>query len=229
MSALTTLKAAAVDIDGVLAADTFSPVIRQLVEAYGGTYDRDIERNVFSQNRQAAARYLLDRLGLSVPEDAFIAEYFERRAAWIAANGGGLNPGVGPFLDVLAQGDLRLVCYGGLAAPHFERELGAWAARFETYVCTNEFRPGVVEITRDVLRLPPREVLFFDDVARVAEAARALGCAFVGVPSPFPWGFQRTDMEAAGVDYRLHSLSEWTVALQTEVDRRAAGGFWGAS
>ncbi len=226
MSGLTTLRAAAVDIDGVLVADTFSPVIKFMVESYGGTYDRDIERHVFSQNRQQAARYLLDRLGLTIAEDAFIAEYFQHRKTWISEHGGGLNPGAEAFINVLSAAGLRLVCYGGLPASHFEQALGPLSARFETYVCTNDFRPGVAEITRTVLAAEPRRVLFFDDVSRVAEAARDVGCAFIGVPSPLPWSFQRSDMDAVGVRYRLSSLSDLTPALLAEVDARAAGGFW---
>jgi len=62
------LKAAAVDLDGVLVADTFSPVIKLMVESRGGTYDREIESHVFSQNRQDAARYLIGRLGVKASE-----------------------------------------------------------------------------------------------------------------------------------------------------------------
>jgi beta-phosphoglucomutase-like phosphatase (HAD superfamily) len=228
MNMLSTLKAAAVDIDGVLVADTFSPVIREMVDSYGGTYDRDVERHVFSQNRLSAARYLIGRLGLNISEDALIAEYFERRAAWIETHGGGLNPGVEGFLDTLADAGLRMICYGGLSASHFERELGRWTSRFETYVCTNDFRPGVAEITRDVFALAPQKLLFFDDVSLVAEAARELGCAFVGVPSPFSWGFQAGDMVAVGVRHRLGSLAELTPERLRTIDAEAETGFWSA-
>ena len=226
MKTLTTLKAAAVDIDGVLVADTFSPVIKLLVEEFGGTYDREIERHVFSQNRTAAARYLLDRLGLDQSVEDFVALYFRTRDQWIATHGGGLNPDAGRFLDVLEQSGLRLVCYGGLPRSHFEKELGPWAPRFETYVCTNDFRPGVTEIVRDVLHLQPSEVLFFDDVSRVGEAARSLGCPFVGVPAPWPWGYQRADMQTLGVPVVLSALLEVTPQQVTKLDELASRGYW---
>jgi beta-phosphoglucomutase-like phosphatase (HAD superfamily) len=222
-----TLKAAAVDIDGVLVADTFSPVIKLLVEEFGGVYDREIERHVFSQNRSDAARYLLDRLGLDLSIEDFVALYFRTRDQWIDAHGGGLNADAGRFLDVLEDSGLRLVCYGGLPRSHFEKELGPWASRFETYVCTNDFRPGVQEIVRDVFALPPREVLFFDDVSRVAEAARLLGCPFVGVPAAWPWGYQKSDMLAVGVPVLLQTLSDLTVDRMTDLDKRALRGYWG--
>jgi len=223
---MTTLKAAAIDIDGVLVADTFSPVIKWMVETHGGTYDREVERNVFSQNRHQAARYLIDRLGREQSEQEFLDHYFQTREQWIAEHGGGPVAGITEFLDTLTDAGLRLVCYGGLAASHFEKELAPWVERFETYVCTNDFRPGVAEIVQDTLVLAPAEVVFFDDVSRVAEAARSLGCPFIGTPAGWPWGHQRHDMEALGVPLLLGGLADLTPALLSDCDRRAQAGYW---
>lgn len=220
------LKAVAVDIDGVLVADTFSPAIKQLVEAHGGTYDREVERHVFSQNRHKAARYLLDRLGLAQTEDDFLALYFRTRDQWIQDHGGGPVPGIAPFLDTLEGAGLRVICYGGLDRKHFEKELAPWANRFETYICTNDFRPGVAEIVGEVFALPPSQVVFIDDVSRVAEAARDLGVPFIGMPASWPWGHQRRDMEALGVPILVKSLEEVTSEVLMDCDRRAQAGYW---
>lgn len=220
-----TLQAAAVDLDGVLVPDTFSPVIRALVEAHGGTYDRETERNVFSQNRSDAAGYLARRLADGTTPDDLLDEYFRLRRERTARHPGGPVPGAGDFLGVLAGAGLRLVCYGGLGQDHFDRELGPLASRFEAYVCTDGFRPGVAQIVAR-LGLAPAQVLFFDDVSRVAEAARDLGCPFAGVPAPWPWGYQRADMEALGVPVLLDGLEGIGPGDLVRWDGRAARGWW---
>lgn len=220
------LKAAAIDIDGVLVADTFSPVIRSLVEARGHDYDRDIERHVFSQNRLEAARYLLNRLNWDLSEQELLDHYFQVRAQWIERHGGGPLPGIDGFLGVLEEAGLRLVCYGGLARDHFLKELGPWSHRFETYVCTDSFRPGVAEIVQSLSPLRPEQIVFFDDVSRVGEAARSVGCPFIGVPSSKPWSFQRADMKALGVPLLLEEIGQLTPEVLKNCDLRAAQGYW---
>lgn len=45
-------KLIAVDIDGVILKDTFSPVLFNLIKKRGGVYDRETERNIFPATKK---------------------------------------------------------------------------------------------------------------------------------------------------------------------------------
>ncbi|MBB4893968.1 beta-phosphoglucomutase-like phosphatase (HAD superfamily) [Streptomyces olivoverticillatus] len=229
---LRRIRLAAVNIDGVLLNDTFSPVIHHFVTSRGGRYTADIERAVFSQPQLIAAKALGEAAGVDWTPQQVLETYFEERAAHLRRDPVRLLDGAVELLHRLRALGLRTVCYGGLDASHFTRFLGEHADLFDGpgYVCTNDFRPGVAEITEDVFGLRPDEALFVDDVARVAEAARDLGVAFIGHPSGFPHGFQREAMRAAGVRHLAGSLSEIDEALLRRVDEEAvAGTVWASA
>ncbi|MET9793762.1 hypothetical protein [Streptomyces canus] len=62
------------------------------------------------------------------------------------------------------------------------------------------------------------QVLFIDDVARVVEAARTLGAAFIGHPSSYEHNFQEQLMREAGVRYLVRSLDEVDESLLRALD-----------
>lgn len=219
---LTTLKLCALDIDGVLLNDTFSPVLRKFVELHGGVYDADTEEGVFSQNRNRAAAFLVEKLGLDLSEEEVIRSYFQVRAEYLAKYPVAPAPGLEGVLKALKDLGLRLLCYGGLAEDHFLRELAPWTGYFEGYVCTNDFRPGMAEIAARFPEYEPRQILFVDDVDRAARGAKALGAAFAGLPAPPAEGYQREAMVRTGVRYLLGSLEDLDRSLLEALDRDAA-------
>ncbi|WP_418957140.1 HAD family phosphatase [Streptomyces tritici] len=226
MEHLRHLRLAAVNIDGVLLSDTFSPVIHRFVTSRGGVYTAEVEREIFSQGQLVAARALGAAAGLpDRPEDVLV-RYFEERAAYLAEHPLRVLDGAGALLRRLRSLGLRTVCYGGLDRRHFDTYLGGFAELFDEpgYVCTNDFRPGVREIASDVCGLAPDRALFIDDVARVAETARELGAAFVGHPSDFAHGFQGESMRRAGVRHVVGSLDAIDETLLRTVDAEAAAG-----
>jgi beta-phosphoglucomutase-like phosphatase (HAD superfamily) len=154
-----------------------------------------------------------------------LAAYFEERAAYLAEHPLRLLDGATDLLLRLRGLGLRTVCYGGLDASHFELHLREQAHLFDApgYVCTNDFRPGVRELTRD-LGLRSDQILFIDDVARVGEAAKELGAAFIGHPSDFAHGFQGELMRRAGVRHVVGSLDEVDESLLRTLDDEAAAG-----
>jgi hypothetical protein len=205
------LRLAAVNIDGVLLNDTFSPLIHRFVTGRGGVYSADVERRVFSQRQAVAGQAMAE----SVPQDMTgpqaLQAYFEERAGYL--------------LDRLRAAGLPFVCYGGLDKSHFDEHLGAYAHLFAEpqYICTNEVRPGLKEITAH-FGLDHGEVLFIDDVARVAEAARALDAPFIGHPSTFEHSHQAELMRETGVRHLVGSLHEIDDALLRTLDTEAAAG-----
>ena len=107
------------------------------------------------------------------------------------------------------------------------KELGELAAVFDRYVCTNDFRPGVREITQDIYGLQPHQALFIDDVNFVAEHAKALGTPFIGIPSSEPWSWQKRDMLETGVTHIVESVRQIDLALLTQIDQEAGtGNLW---
>ncbi|MFF7181598.1 HAD family phosphatase [Streptomyces sp. NPDC008121] len=220
------IRLAAVNIDGVLLNDTFSPVIHHFVTSRGGRYDATVEREVFSQPQLVAAKALGAAAGLDASPEAVLTAYFEERARHLAEDPLRLLDGAVELLLRLRGLGLRTVCYGGLDKSHFDRHLGEWAHLFDGpgYVCTNDFRPGLHEITTEIFGLRHDQALFIDDVARVAEAAQELGIPFIGHPGDFAYGFQGELMRAAGVRHLVRSLDEIDEPLLRTLDDEAATG-----
>ncbi|MFP3992288.1 HAD family phosphatase [Streptomyces sp. E11-3] len=226
MDHLKQLRLAAVNIDGVLLNDTFSPVIHQFITRRGGHYDAAVEREIFSQPQRVACRALGVAAGLDATEDEILAAYFEERDAYLAREPVRVLDGAVELLYRLRSLGLRTVCYGGLAKSHFDRHAGGHAELFDgpQYVCTNDYRPGVREITTEVFRLRFDQVLFIDDVARVAETAKQLDVPFIGHPSDFAHGFQRALMGEVGVRHVVDSAADIGEDLLRTVDAEAAAG-----
>lgn len=113
----------------------------------------------------------------------------------------------------------------GLGREHFDRYLSHVAGFFDgpEYVCTDAFRPGVREIA-GLFGVGYGEALFIDDVARVGEAARAVGAGFIGVPTAYVHSFQRQLMREAGVRHTVSHLDEITEELLRRVEGEMAEG-----
>ncbi|MFJ8882597.1 HAD family hydrolase [Streptomyces sp. NPDC102402] len=223
------LRLAALNIDGVLLNDTFSPVIHGFVVGRGGVYTAETERTVFSQPQHIAGRNMAAAVPQELSGEEALAAYFRERDAYLAEHPVTLMPGAIELVRRLRALGLRTVCYGGLRAPHFDQFLGRWAELFDgpRYVCTNDFRPGIREIA-EIFGVEPGEALFVDDVARVAEAARELDVPFIGRPSGFVHSFQRRLMREAGVRHVVDALDSIDVPLLRTVDAEAARGtVWG--
>ncbi|KFG71580.1 hypothetical protein FM21_32815 [Streptomyces mutabilis] len=220
---LSHLSLVAVNIDGVLLNDSFSPVMRRLVESRGGTYTPAFERDLLSQPQLVAAQRAADGLGGTAQQ--ILEDYFAQREEYVRENPVHMLDGATELLATLRSLNVRVICYGGLERAHFTRHLGDVADHFDDpgYVCTNDFRPGIREIT-ELFGLRHDQVLFIDDVARVAEAARELGTPFIGHPGEKGHGYQRQMMEKTGVRHIVGTLRAIDEALLRRVDAEAAAG-----
>ncbi|WP_406137640.1 HAD family phosphatase [Streptomyces sp. NBC_01089] len=222
---LRRLRLAAVNIDGILLTDTFSPLIHRFVTSRGADYSADVERRVFSQRQAVAGQALADSVPQDLTGEQALDAYFAERAAYLADHPVELMEGAVALLERLRDAGLPAVCYGGLGKSHFDEHLGPYTDLFADprYICTNEVRPGLKEITAH-FGLDHGEVLFIDDVARVAEAARALDVPFIGHPSTFEHSHQAELMREAGVRHLVGSLHEIDDALLRTLDGEAASG-----
>ncbi len=217
------LRLAALNIDGVLLPDSFSPVIHRFVTRRGGTYTAELEHAVFSQNRAKAAQALADALDSDLSTTEIVAEYFKERDAYLAENPLQPMPGALDLVRRLRAHGLRTVVYGGLGIDHFERYFAKHRTLFDDprYVCTNGMRPGLSEIT-ELFGLTPGNILFIDDVARVAEAAKRLNAPFIGHPSAEPHNHQAAAMRELGVKHIVRSLTEIDDVLISALDHESA-------
>ncbi|MYY85556.1 MULTISPECIES: HAD family phosphatase [unclassified Streptomyces] len=216
------LRLVALNIDGVLLNDTFSPVIGNFITSRGGGYDAGTERRILSQPRRVAGGEMARAAGLDITGDEALELYFAERDRYVAEHPVRPNPGAADLIERVRGLGLQVVCYGGLSKPHFDTHLGPWAHLFDGpgYVCTDSFRPGIREIAEDVFSLGLDEVLFVDDVARVAETAKGLGVPFIG----HPCSFQRTFMEELSVRHIVGSLDAIDEELIRTLDAEAAAG-----
>ena len=223
---LQQLRLAAVNIDGVLLNDTFSPVIHQFIVSRGGTYTADVERRIFSQPRSIAGRRMAEAVQEPMTGAQALASYFEERAAYLEEHPVAVEEGGVEMVRRLRALGLRTVCYGGLDKDHFDEYLGSHADLFDGpgYVCTNDIRPGIREITHEVFGLAGDQVVFIDDVAAVAEAAKRLDVPFIGHPSSFEGSFQRHLMQEAGVRHLVDSLHDIDEERLRAIDAEASAG-----
>ncbi|AVM72305.1 HAD family hydrolase [Streptococcus mutans] len=213
------LKLIACDIDGVLLKDTFSPILHRLAKKYGIPYTADLENNTFSQNRSEAASYVKNNLCLpkNISVQELLKEYFEERTEFIKYDRSPILSGVPEFLQLLKSLNVSLVCYGGLDEKMIDPIFKPYLKYFDCYICTNDFRPGLKEIVTKY-HFDFSQVLFIDDVNRVAEEAKKYGSPFIGVPAQHSWGFQEEEMKKTGVKYIVHSVKEITKNYLEKVD-----------
>lgn len=231
MRALQKIRLIALDSDGVLISDTYSPVIERFVIRHGGQYTAEVERAVWGSPQLAAGQNLALACRLPWSARQTIEAFFAERDEYLKAHPITVNPGAEPLLATLREAGLRVVCYGGRPREYtFDTYLGHLAGYFDPqipYVDVNDFRPGVKEIVRDTFGYQYDEVVFIDDINRVAEVTRALGAGFIGVPASLPHNYQRPQMHATGVRYLVDDLSQIDADLLQAVDAElAAGTLW---
>ena len=221
---MKTIKLIACDVDGVLVTDTFSPVLYNMVTKAGGQYTREYERNVFSRPRKEGSGYARKKYNLNASDTDLISAYFKEREEYLKTHDHGVIEGVKDFMELVNSLDIRLVCYGGLSEHELFSGFKDYMHYFEQYICTNDFRPGIKEITRDIYGLEFNQVLFIDDVNTVAEVAKANNVPFIGIPANFAWGFQKQEMIDTGVRYILDSVRDIDRALLDRIDYEASIG-----
>ncbi|HCD2610926.1 TPA: hypothetical protein NBL05_004498, partial [Citrobacter koseri] len=82
--------------------------------------------------------------------------------------------------------------------------------------------PGVYEIVKEKFNLNFDEVVFIDDINRVAEVCKALGTGFIGVPASMAHNYQREEMVRTGAKYMVNRFTDITDKLIHEVDEHLA-------
>jgi hypothetical protein len=214
---MNTIKLIAIDIDGVVLKDTYSPVLKTIIEKHNGIYTKELERNAFSRNRKEAATYIANALNLSLTPAQLISEYFQEREEYMTTHESGIETGAIDFLTAIQELDTDILFYGGLSESEFHHDIKPCMKYVNEYVCTNDFRPGINEIAR-MYSIQPSNVLFIDDVAFFAENAKKENALFIGVPSHFPFSYQKEEMHHIGVQHMVDSISSISVEMIHDID-----------
>lgn len=231
MTDLHKIRLIAIDSDGVVLNDTYSPVIERFVTKHGGTYTAAVERGVWGSPQLAAGQNMALACRLPWSAKDTIAAFFRERDEYLKEHPVEVMPGAEQMLAALADTGARLTCYGGRDREYtFDTHLGHLAGYFDRdipYVNVNDFRPGVTEIVQSIFEYRYDEVLFIDDINRVAEVAKALGTGFIGVPASLPHNFQRAEMAETGVRHTVEDIRRIDQTLVSKIDEElAAGTHW---
>lgn len=231
MGKLNMIRLVALDSDGVLLNDTYSPVIERFVTRHGGEYTAAVERAVWGSPQLAAGQNMALACRLPWSAKETIAAFFAERDEYLKTNPVEVMPGAAELLATLREAGVRVTCYGGRNREYtFDRYLGHLSGFFDAeipYVDVNDFRPGTKEIVRDIFGYRFNEALFVDDINRVAEVTKALGTGFIGVPASMPHNFQRAEMARTGVRYMVNDIRQIDLTLLEKLDQEiAAGTLW---
>ncbi|MCR6481932.1 HAD family hydrolase [Amycolatopsis sp. OK19-0408] len=226
MTALKKLRVVALDCDGVLIDDTYLAMIARFVTDHGGVYDAAAERDVIGLRDIVVAEKVTRLCGLDQPAEETLKQLWAARQEYLAQHPIRVAEGVRECLEALGELPVRLVCYGGRTREHtFDRHLGDLVDLLDPevpYVSINEHRPGVEHITRTVLGAGFDEIVFVDDVSRVAEDACAHGAGFIGFPASPAHARQREFMAGFGVTHFATSPAGLTPGLLEIVDAELA-------
>ncbi|MEA5365039.1 HAD family hydrolase [Amycolatopsis sp., V23-08] len=226
MTALEKLRVVALDCDGVLIDDTYLDMIARFVTEHGGRYDAAAERDVIGLRDLVVAEKVTRLCDLDQPAEETLKQLWAARQEYLREHPIRVAEGVQDCLTALGGLPVRLACYGGRTREHtFDRYLGDFTALLDPevpYVSINEHRPGVEHIARTVFDVGFDEIVFVDDVSRVAADAREHGAGFIGFPSSPAHARQREFMAGYGVRHLPVSLAELTPELLGTVDEELA-------
>jgi len=223
MKNLNKIKLFAIDSDGVLLNDTYSPVIKRFVEMYGGVYNAQVERHVWGSPQITAGHNMALACKLPWSGERTIAEFFKVRNSYLVENPVKVLPNIRKTLEMLHATGAKLVCYGGRNKEYsFDKFLYEYQPYFDLdipYVDINNFRPGVHEIVKDYFHLEHDEVVFIDDINRVAEVCKKLNSGFIGIPANMKHNYQKQEMQETGVKFACACFSDITLDMIMKLDR----------
>ncbi|EHR2381740.1 HAD family hydrolase [Salmonella enterica] len=209
---LNKIKLFAIDSDGVILNDTYSPVIKIFVEKYGIEYTPEIERSVWGSPQVTAGHNLALACKLPYSGERIIKDFFKVRDEYLEEHPIEVLPEIEPTLDLLKQTGAKLICYGGRNKEYsFDKFLSPYTKYFDKnnpYIDINSFRPGIFEIVTEIFEYQFDEVIFIDDINRVAEVCKSLNTGFIGIPASMPHNFQKEEMINTGVKLIVNKFND---------------------
>jgi pseudouridine-5'-monophosphatase len=204
------------DLDGVL-LDTerlYTEATQAIVGRFGKTFTWAIKRDAMGRDALVSARIVLDRLGVPLTPEEFVAErdvILERLVQRCEAIEGAeafVRSLVGHGVPVAVATSSNRPLYDIKIRPH------AWFDLFGAVVCGDDPRvrakkpaPDIFLVAAGDLNVDPGRCLVFEDSPAGVEAALAAGMRVVALPEPTAGPDHREHFRAAH-----HVLKGWSEA-----------------
>jgi pseudouridine 5'-phosphatase len=208
------------DLDGVL-LDTerlYTEATQTIVGRFGKTFTWEIKREAMGRDAHASARIVLDRLGVPLTSDEFLAERGPILEALVARCRA--MEGAEAFVRTLVAHGVPVAVATSSDRPLYELKVRShpWFDLFGAVVCGDDPRVGAKKPAPDIflvaaqeLRAEPARCLVFEDSLAGVEAALAAGMRVVALPDPSAGPEHGRHFLAA---HRvLHGWSEASMAL----------------
>jgi pseudouridine-5'-monophosphatase len=208
------------DLDGVL-LDTerlYTQATQAIVGRYGKTFTWAIKRDAMGRDALLSARIVLDRLGVPLTPEAFVAERdailedLVTRCDPIEGAEAFVRSLVGHGIPVAVATSSNRALYELKVRPH------GWFDLFSVVVCGDDPRvrakkpaPDIFLVAASDLGAAPARCLVFEDSPAGVEAALAAGMRVVALPEPAAGPDHVEHFRAA--HYVLRGWSEASLAL----------------
>jgi len=179
------------DLDGVL-LDTerlYTQAIDSIAARFGKTYDWSVKRLAMGRDARIASQIIIDRLGLPLTAEAFLAERDPLLEVLFARTEE--LPGAERFVRLLNERGVPMAVATSSDRHLFELKARphAWFSLFGAVVCGDDPRVAAKKPAPDIfltaardLGADPARCLVFEDSVAGVEAARAAGMRVVALP-----------------------------------------------
>jgi pseudouridine 5'-phosphatase len=181
------------DMDGVL-LDTerlYTQATQAIVGRYGKVFGPEVKRDAMGRDALVSARIVLERLGVPLAPEAFLAERGPILEALVAECRAMV--GAEAFVRQLRTMGVPMAVATSSDRPLYRLKTRAhdWFALFDAVVCGDDPRvrakkpaPDIFLAAAEDLRAAPSECVVFEDSLAGVEAALAAGMRVVALPDP---------------------------------------------
>ena len=213
------------DLDGVL-LDTerlYTEATQAIVGRFGKTFTWAIKRDAMGRDALLSARIVLERLGVPLSPEEFLAERAPILEALVTRCRA--MEGAEAFVETLRRRGIPIAVATSSDRPLYERKVRAhpWFALFDAVVCGDDPRvlakkpaPDIFLVAARELGASPAQCLVFEDSPAGVEAALAAGMRVVALPDRVASGASArgtTGAEHYADPHRPHHvLSGWKEA-----------------
>jgi pseudouridine 5'-phosphatase len=182
------------DLDGVL-LDTeglYTEATQAIVGRFGKTFSWEVKRDAMGRDAHASARIVLERLGVPLTPDEFLAERGPILEALVVARGRAMD-GAETFVTALVNSGVPVAVATSSDRRLYELKVRPhpWFDLFGAVVCGDDPRvrakkpaPDIFLVAAGELRADPGQCLVFEDSLAGVEAALAAGMRVVALPDP---------------------------------------------